>query len=393
MGLRVFQGKHQASRRYENEFFRVFASDLSARFEAKKFVGVLLGHPAAKDSPDFKPDALLITENSLTIVDFKNFKGAVRLPSEETFWTGPWINDTAKGPVQVDGGASKNPFVQLRRQQDRLIEILQRVPTEVPVHLHVLFHGGDVDIRGDIPGKFQSFFSVSGPNDWAEKILDGVNLDSRQRKLHDLEKLLERFEVTPYEKIVPLSTEDLHNKVTLDAVNDAVESIPRLVEEAVERSSSSQASADGAPTREVVEKPKKVTVLKRLSWIAVVGVILVAFFVGGVLIFGPKPQDTVSKMAGIDCIQITELADFKAAKGVCVTFRVGYIRDSGKYVFLQDQSYGKFTALVVSNSILSEATARLTYLDKEVEVRGDITEYEGTPQIKVFDISQLTLSE
>ncbi len=390
--MRVFQGKHQASKRYENEFFRVFTAHLSVLFEAKDFEGVLLGHPAAKDSPDFKPDALLITHDSLTIIDFKNYKGVVRLPNEETFWTGPWINDTVKGPTHVGGGASKNPFAQLRKQQDRLNEILQRVPTEVPVHLHVLFHGGDVDIRGEIPGKFQSFFSVSGPDDWADKVLDGVNLGSRQ-KLHDLEKLVERFEVTPYEKIVPLSAEDIDNKIALDDVKNAVQSLPRLVEEAVERTRNNQPSADGAARREVVEKSKKVTVLKRLTWIAVVGVILVALFVGGVLIFGPKPQGIESKMAGIDCIQITELADFKAAKGVCVTFRVGYIRDSGKYVFLQDQSYGKFTALVVSNSMLSEAEARLTYLDKEVEVRGDITEYEGTPQIKVFDISQLTLSE
>lgn len=76
MSLRVYVGKNQASRRYELEFFRVFASVLSAQFEAEGRDGVLLGHPLSRDNTYFQPDALLITSNSVVIVDFKNFDNA-----------------------------------------------------------------------------------------------------------------------------------------------------------------------------------------------------------------------------------------------------------------------------------------------------------------------------
>lgn len=88
MGLRVFEGKHQASRSYENEFFRAFASTLSAIFDSKGYEGILLGHPRSLDDEWFQPDALLLTQNSVLIVDFKNFDDViVHLPDEAVFET------------------------------------------------------------------------------------------------------------------------------------------------------------------------------------------------------------------------------------------------------------------------------------------------------------------
>jgi hypothetical protein len=90
MTLRVYVGKNQASRRYELEFFRSFASVLSGQFEAEGRSGVLLGHPRSRDKEYFQPDALLVTANSVMIVDFKKYGDAkIRVPKGNAFVPAP----------------------------------------------------------------------------------------------------------------------------------------------------------------------------------------------------------------------------------------------------------------------------------------------------------------
>jgi DNA/RNA endonuclease YhcR with UshA esterase domain len=47
----------------------------------------------------------------------------------------------------------------------------------------------------------------------------------------------------------------------------------------------------------------------------------------------------------------------------------------------------------MSKSILTLFEAEESFLNKTIEVRGDITEYEGEPQIKIYDVSQISVVE
>jgi len=74
-----------AVRTYENTFFREFAKNLARFFEETNIDGVLIGNPICIADSRLQIDALLITENVVCIIDFKNYKGEVILPSKIDF--------------------------------------------------------------------------------------------------------------------------------------------------------------------------------------------------------------------------------------------------------------------------------------------------------------------
>lgn len=81
--LEIKKGK--SSQSYENEFFRQFSYTLSQLFEVNNWKGLLLGMPNCITREDLQIDALLITDNSIIIIDFKDYKGEVILPNEDQF--------------------------------------------------------------------------------------------------------------------------------------------------------------------------------------------------------------------------------------------------------------------------------------------------------------------
>jgi hypothetical protein len=445
MGLRVFEGKHQASRAYENEFFRAFATTVSAIFDSKGYEGILLGHPRSLDKDWFKPDALLITHNSVLIVDFKNFDNVVvHLPDESSFASREWSAENLRGEprfVPVKGGASENPFAQLQKQSKWLKEILNSLGSDVPVLTRVLFTG-DVRISGKIPGRFQAIFGIANGFDYPDVIADCVNITSKQ-KLDIPVRLLERFEVSEYTKVVPLSVEDLGSALSLAQSSKAKQLAASLLESlqkeelrlqqaakqaeiqgrsfAVEQrqfelakaaTSAAQKEADRI-TNEFDEKKHALELAKEVRQSneaiaqsekqksrraqVVLATIVVSAALFGAIVYGlstlgslNESQMVESKIAGNECIRIQEVDKFIEADDVCVKFEVGFVRESNKFVFLQDKSYGLFTSLIMSKSILTLFEAESSFLNKTIEVRGDITEYEGEPQIKIYDISQIS---
>lgn len=448
MGLKVFEGKHQASRSFENEFFRAFASTLAAIFESKGYKGILLGHPRSLDDEWFQPDALLLTENSAIIIDFKNFDDViVHLPDEAAFSTGDWSAENRNGTrgfVTVQGGYAKNPFDQLQRKSNLLKKILSSFGSDVPILTRVLFMG-DVSIIGEIPGRFQAFFGISNKYDYPSVIIDGVNISSKN-KLNNLEKLVDRFEVSEYRNIVPLSVEDLTGAISLAEINKAKQEAAALLQElqiqelrlkqaaelaeaegrnfaeerrrfaiAHEATAAARIEAERITnefdekkhslelakevrfTNEAIAQSEKQKSRRALITLAtvIVSTVVIGLVVYGLNVLGNQNElnATENKFAGIECIQINEVDKFIDANEVCVTYEVGFIRESNKFVFLQDKSYGLFTSLIMSKTILPLAEAESSYLNKSIEVRGNITIYNGQPQMKIYDVSQISVVE
>ena len=81
--LQIYKG--EANRSHENTFFRYFATKLVALFERNSMDGVLFGMPKSLIWDDLQIDALLITKNTITIIDFKDYAGEVILPNEDLF--------------------------------------------------------------------------------------------------------------------------------------------------------------------------------------------------------------------------------------------------------------------------------------------------------------------
>lgn len=171
--LEVRKGK--SSKSYENEFFRKISVELSKVFEQRHWDGILLGMPECIVREDLQIDCLLVTENQIIIIDFKDYSGTLELPSEENFRFGRW---TLNGGVTVKGGSSPNPFSQLGKQRMKLIDELKfrLYDFERKSISTVVCFQDKVEVVGRIPRQFQISFSIVDSNHYLNKIVDIIDV-------------------------------------------------------------------------------------------------------------------------------------------------------------------------------------------------------------------------
>ena len=167
--LEIKKGK--SSQSYENEFFRQFSYTLSQLFEVNNWKGLLLGMPNCITREDLQIDALLITDNSIIIIDFKDYKGEVILPNEDQFEYGRWLTENN---VIIKGGSSPNPFKQIGKQRIKLIEELKyRLNgfNRKSIYTLVCFQN-EMKVIGAIPGKYKVGFGIVDNHNYVNKIFD-----------------------------------------------------------------------------------------------------------------------------------------------------------------------------------------------------------------------------
>ena len=171
-----------ADRSHENRFFRYFASEVKNQFEKLGFDGILIGMPECKVQEKLQIDALLITDSTITIIDFKDYDDCtVTLPDESDFERGRW---TTNNDVVVKGGSSPNPYTQLRLQRRRLREILEifcrhKTANFDPRHItSMVCFTGKISVQGSVPGQAKLTFSIADGESFLERLYDIVNVKS-----------------------------------------------------------------------------------------------------------------------------------------------------------------------------------------------------------------------
>lgn len=210
-----------AAKSHENTFFRKFAQSLKSYFDTHDIEGLLLGFPICLVSESLQIDALLITDKTITIIDFKDYSGALTLPSESDFKRGTWRMSSG---LSVKGGSSPNPFYQLGLQRKRLAEILSRTARNLtkfnPQHIStIVCFTEPVEVDGSIPGKFKLSFFIANSESYIETLFDIINVEEDSDDLLSnsfldyINKKL--FETSPYDCfIVPSSNEDCTSEVS-----------------------------------------------------------------------------------------------------------------------------------------------------------------------------------
>lgn len=456
MGLKVYKAD-EASRDYENDFFREFSSNLVKMFEEEGLDGILIGHPNIPEQKYLKPDCVLITPNRMILIDFKNHSGKIWLPDAASFENAYWRHNDG---VIVAGGTSINPFAQLKRQQDLMEKLIgQSTYGKYGIACVVCFQG-DMNIMNQVPGKYQSWFSVTNKYHYLNRIRDIIGVKNNNRA--DINKLLSYFDAKPYHDYYNVSLKDV------EAVNEAnersakadrreyearqkVEELERKIKEAekekrvasnlqdeLERAKREANSAKRAAeiaknefdekrhtleletqkaikARAYADKAKaeekkaeidanvaiNQTKTRRIvaTIIAIVAVIGIFAGIWSIIDHNNRTEqqkaDEAAKLEedyknGRICIPVERVADFLNSKGVCVDFYANYINDSPKYVFIDSTKNGNF-ALMISKELISEADAKTNYLNKHLEARGTIIKYNDTYEIKIEDLSQITV--
>lgn len=177
--------KNTYSKNYENTFFREFSRHLHKSFTESGRSGLLLGSPFCEVDERLQIDALLITEQVVCIIDFKNFSGKINLPTERNFEMGIWTNVTGD---QIKGGSSINPFVQLKNQKRRFSEVYKKhIQKDLktgdifnPNHtVRIICFQEETELNGKIPSNEALNFFILDKINFIEGLLDIIDVSDK----------------------------------------------------------------------------------------------------------------------------------------------------------------------------------------------------------------------
>lgn len=177
--------KNTYSKNYENTFFREFARHLHKSFGDNGRSGLLIGSPFCEVDERLQIDALLITDQVVCIIDFKNFSGKINLPNERNFEMGIWTNATGD---QIKGGSSINPFIQLKNQKRRFSEVYNKhiqkdLKTDDkfnPNHtVRIICFQEETELNGRIPSNEALNFFILDKITFLEGLLDIIDVSDK----------------------------------------------------------------------------------------------------------------------------------------------------------------------------------------------------------------------
>jgi len=180
-----------AARSYENTFFREFASNLEKLFEKYSIDGLLIANSECEASPNLKIDSLLITENAICLIDFKNYGGEVILPQADgDFPDGQWVTQDG---TRIKGGSLINPYKQLAWQKRAFTWVFHNssIKSNIsgsdrldPKHANkIVCFQKPIQLIGEIPGRDEIDFFITDPERYLEAIKDILDVEDGKVRL------------------------------------------------------------------------------------------------------------------------------------------------------------------------------------------------------------------
>ena len=184
--------KNRFTKSYENSFFRILAKELTRVFDELNLNGVLIGGGIAESNTLLAPDALLICNSAVVIIDFKNYGGRIKLPNHDLVNTprnkDRWFNglwEVNRGSTYVKGGVRVNPFLQLGDQTKKLNSIAEK---NIIPHLlieenyefvdtnKVVCFQLEVEFEGSVDPRFSRTFHIADQRTIIDVIRDIVDV-------------------------------------------------------------------------------------------------------------------------------------------------------------------------------------------------------------------------
>lgn len=182
---------------HENQFFRVFSTQLQKSFKNADGLHTLIGNVSCNGH---QIDAIFISSGKIIVIDFKNYGGAL-IFSENN----PWRISSGTDFVYVKGGGGiRNPYQQVNAYRHSLRMFLSNKQNELLDANHeinlghltglVLFHQPITFDTNEIPQMIRMYFDIADNNNCIAKITDR---NSAQLVLSDseIEKILTALDV------------------------------------------------------------------------------------------------------------------------------------------------------------------------------------------------------
>ena len=212
---------------HENEQFRRVVKIIEATFDKFGYIGLLIGNPFNESYSRFRADAILYYNNGLLLIDFKDYKGIIKLPpNENEFHSSKWHNESPKdrSRLEIKAGANFiNPFRQLVSYRNAFKELVAQNkylkginPARVCI---VNIFSGPIEIHNEIPRNLP-YYKLIQESDLGNFLYDFASDNSYKeentlvfKRIFPAEKWIKNIEIPVPEQIIEKQLTVIENDV------------------------------------------------------------------------------------------------------------------------------------------------------------------------------------
>jgi len=218
---------------HENEQFRRVVNIIEATFDKFGYNGLLIGNPFNESYSRFRADAILYYDNGLILIDFKDYKGIIKLPpNENEFHISKWHNESEKDRSRLEikaGSNFINPFRQLVSYRNAFREMVERNkyfdrinPARVCI---ANVFSGPIEIHNKVPRNLPYYKLVQESNldnflyDFASENTYSEDIAKVLKNIFPAEKWVKKIEVSIPEPIIEKQITIIDNDVEKNIVD------------------------------------------------------------------------------------------------------------------------------------------------------------------------------
>lgn len=222
---------------HENEQFRRVVNIIEATFDKFGYNGLLIGNPFNESYSRFRADAILYYNNGLILIDFKDYKGIIKLPpNENEFHSSKWHNESPKdrSRLEIKAGANFiNPFRQLVSYRNAFREMIEKNkyfdginPARVCI---ANIFSGPIEIHNEVPRNLP-YYKLIQESDLGNFLYDFASENSYKEENAKIFKSIFPAEKWIKNLEIPIPEQIIENQIT-EIDNDVEKSIVHFLKE------------------------------------------------------------------------------------------------------------------------------------------------------------------
>lgn len=218
---------------HENQQFRRVVDIIETVFDKLGYNGLLIGNPFNELYSRFRADAILYYNNGLILIDFKDYKGIIKLPpNENEFHSTKWHNESPKdrSRLEIKAGANFiNPFRQLVSYRNAFRELVEKnkyLDSINPARVCIAnIFSGPIEIHNELPRNLP-YYKLIQESDLSNFLYDFASENTYKediakvlKSIFPAEKWIKNIEISIPEPAIEKRITEIDNDVEKNIVD------------------------------------------------------------------------------------------------------------------------------------------------------------------------------